>query len=613
MATTRPELLPACVAVFVHPEDDRFRHLVGHKATVPFFGQDVRLLTDPAAEPEKGTGAVMCCTFGDSTDVAWWYTYDLDLVEAIGRDGRLTSASGDFAGMTVASARERIKQVLAESDLITGQRSTSQSLRVHERCDTPVEYVVAWQWFVRVLKYKEALLAAGEQVRWRPSHMRNRYRQWVENLSWDWCVSRQRYFGVPFPIWYCDECDEIITAEPGALPIDPSSTSPSEPCDCGNSQFTPETDVMDTWATSSITPQLVGQLIGTGGFDGQRFLPVSLRPQAHEIIRTWAFYSIVKAFHHFGIEPWKEVAISGWGLAPEGAGKISKSRGGGPVSPLQMIERYSADAVRYWAASTGLGKDAFISEEKIQAGSKLVTKLWNVARFSQRFLADYQPPSNVPVLSLSDRWILNRLHETNTRASAYYAEYDYAAAKSIVESFFWTDLADNYLELIKRRLYESAEGANGENDGAGARYALYYALFSTIKLLAPVLPYVTEEIYCGLFRGESNPESIHVSSWPVARPSWVDERASRHGQILISVATTVRRYKSQNNLSLSAELAMIHLAVDDLALAQALEEAREDIASITRARVITIGARPNPALLTVEDEGAVTVGLATVD
>lgn len=613
VATTRPELLPACVALFVHPEDDRYRQLVGRQATVPLFGQAVRVLDDPAAEPDKGTGAVMCCTFGDTSDVAWWYTYNLDLVEAVGRDGRLTSAAGDFAGQTVPGARELIKQALSERQLLTERYPTTQSLRVHERCDTPVEYVVAAQWFVRVMEYKEALLAAGERVRWYPAQMKNRYKQWVDNLNWDWCISRQRYFGVPFPIWFCDECGEIITAEPSALPVDPADASPSGPCICDNTRFRPETDVMDTWATSSITPQRVGQLVGASGFDGQRFEPLSLRPQAHEIIRTWAFYSLVKAYHHFGIRPWNEVAISGWGLAPEGTGKISKSRGGGPISPLEMIERYSADAVRYWAASSGLGKDAVISEKKIQSGSKLVTKLWNVARFSQRFLADYRPPTSPPTLLLSDRWILSRLHEVIASASEHFAELDYAAAKSIVENFFWTDLADNYLEMIKKRLYDSAEIVNGIEASAGARYALYHALLATIKLLAPILPYVTEEIYRGLFEVNDNPASIHISDWPTAEPHWVDKQASQIGQALLSIATAVRRYKSHSNLSLGAEIARLHVAVDDLAVGQALQEARTDIRSVTRARVVTISARPDPTLLIISAEGALSVGLLPVE
>lgn len=583
IATTRPELLAACVAIFVHPDDDRFQHLIGRSATVPLFGQTVKILADPAAEPDKGTGIVMCCTFGDTADVAWWYTYDLDLVEAIGRDGHMTAASGKYAGLATSEARMQIKSDLAHSGLLLDRHDTSQSIRVHERCDTPVEYVVTTQWFVRVLQHKQALLDAGERVEWRPAHMKARYLQWVENLSWDWCISRQRYFGVTFPVWYCDDCGQTIVADLDSLPIDPTESEPGRQCDCGGTAFTPERDVMDTWATSSLTPQFVGQMLGYSGFDGQSFQPVTLRPQAHEIIRTWAFYSIVKSQYHFGCLPWQKAAISGWGLAPEGTGKISKSRGGGPMSPLEMIERYSADAVRYWAASTSLGKDAIISEDKIQAGAKLVNKLWNVARFSQRFIAGHRPPERPPELGLADRWILNQLADLLTRATGRYDDYDYAAAKSETENFFWTDLADNYLELAKKRLYEG-QGAEKQ----AARYTLYQVLLVSLKLLAPVIPHVTEAIYLGLFAGDELRDSIHTSPWPAVEETWFDRLAADQGQSLLAIATTIRRYKSDHSLSLGAELPDLHIESADAALRSQLQLATTDIMSVTRAVNVTI-------------------------
>lgn len=606
IATTRPELLPACVAVFVHPKDERFNHLAGRKATVPFFGQTVPILADSDADPEKGTGVVMCCTFGDTADVAWWYTHDLELVEAIGRDGRMTAAAGDFGGLTVNEARATIKQALAEHGLILQRQPTSQSIRVHERCDTPVEYIVARQWFVRVLEFKKQFLDAGEQVTWHPSHMKGRYRQWVENLNWDWCISRQRYFGVTFPVWYCNECGAAVVANEDELPVDPTEQAPATPCECGNQSLTPETDVMDTWATSSLSPQLVGRWLGQGGFDGQPFEPIALRPQAHEIIRTWAFYSIVKAHHHFGRLPWHEVAISGWGLAPEGSGKISKSRGGGPVAPMAMIEQYSADAVRYWAASTGFGKDSIISEEKIQAGAKLVNKLWNVARFSQRFLEDYRPPASpadVP-LSLADRWLLSRCQHLIERVTALFSNYDYATAKSEMEVFFWTDLADNYLEMAKKRLYEPDEPAR-----EGALYTLYHALLAILKLLAPFLPFVTEEIYHGLFLESVGDGSIHRSHWPAGQAAWSDDAAELAGQRLVEIATAVRRFKSTANLSLGAEIPALHLHTADEVLAQALREAEADLSSVTRATIISVGQAADAEMTLISQEDGLSIWL----
>jgi valyl-tRNA synthetase len=578
IATTRPELLPACVAIFVHPDDARFNHLVGRRARVPLFDRQVEVLADPQADPEKGTGVVMCCTFGDSVDVEWWYKHDLPLKVAIDQAGHLTDLAGDFAGLPVAEARRVIVTRLDEQGLILDRRPVSQSVRVHERCDTPVEMIVARQWFVRVLDFRDDFLRAGEQVNWYPERMKARYRAWVENLQWDWCISRQRAFGVPFPLWTCDACGAVILADEDQLPVDPGVDRPLRPCRCGSIDFTPETDVMDTWATSSLTPQIVGRWLGEDGLY-DRVFPMSLRAQAHEIIRTWAFYTIVKSHFHFGELPWKSAAISGWGLAPEGVGKLSKSRGGGLIGPMEMIERYSADAVRYWSASTSLGKDSIVSEEKIQAGAKLVTKLWNVARFSQRFLDGYSPPESAPPLAISDRWVLSRLQKLVRQATSYFKNYDFAAAKSETEAFFWQILADNYLEMCKLRLYEG--------EGAAARFTLHRVLLTVLKLFAPFLPYVTEEIYHELF-AEGSDDSIHTSAWPTPEGALIDDLAERAGDAIVEIATAVRRYKTENQLFLGAELAQLRIATSDSDLAGALREAGPGIRSITRAKEITV-------------------------
>jgi len=600
IATTRPELLPACVAVFVHPDDARFRGLVGQRVTVPLFGQQAPVLEDPGADPEKGAGAVMCCTFGDVADVAWWYTHDLPLKIVVGRDGRLTERAGDFAGLPVPEARRQIAQALEDGGLILDRQRIAQSVRVHERCDTPVEYIVTPQWFVRLLDFKQELLEAGEQIAWHPSHMEARYRAWVENLHWDWCISRQRYFGVPFPVWYCDECGEVMLADEEQLPVDPLEQRPERPCSCGGARFTPERDTMDTWATSSLTPQIVGRWLGDDGLY-ERVFPMSLRPQAHEIIRTWAFYTIAKSHYHFGALPWKEAAISGWGLAPEGSGKISKSRGGGPMPPMEMIEQYSADAVRYWAASTGFGKDSVISEEKIQAGAKLATKLWNVARFSQRFLEGYRPPAEPPALALSDRWILSHMQRLIRQATDYFRSYEFAAAKNETEVFFWSILADNYLEMCKLPLYEE----NSE----GARYTLHTILLTILKLFAPFLPYVTEEIYRALFAAGDGGASIHRAAWPIADEAWIDELAESAGGAIVDLATAVRRYKTEHQLHLGAELERLQVAVRDPALREALAQAEPDIRSVTRAKKVAIAERLDKDLKMVEDTSVIAVAL----
>ncbi len=585
IATTRPELLPACVAIFVHPDDDRYRGLIGGTAQVPIFGQRVPILADPLADPSKGTGIVMCCSFGDQTDVVWWHTHKLPLMEAIDKNGRMTQLAGKFAGQKIEEARRNIKQALRESQSLINQSPISHSIRVHERCDTPVEYITTRQWFIRVLDFKAELLAAGEKVAWHPAHMGARYRTWVENLNWDWCISRQRYYGVPIPAWYCAACGETIFSEEDQLPVDPLDSQPAQPCpQCGGAAFTPDEDIMDTWATSSLTPQIVGQWLAETGLY-EKVFPFSLRAQAHEIIRTWAFYTIAKSHFHFDAIPWSDALISGWGIAGEGMGKISKSRGGGPMPPLEMIAQYSADAVRYWAASTAPGKDAIISEEKIQTGAKLANKIWNVSRFSERFITDYTPTLIPNILTPADHWILSRTQRLIQRVTHLFQEYDYAAAKAEIEAFFW-QFADNYLEMAKQRLYDELNPAR-----AGAQFSLHQTLMTIIKLFAPILPHITEAVYQGIFakvEASSNLPSIHTSDWPVADNSLIDENAESLGELLVEIATAVRRYKSEQNLSLATELTRLQLAVPAPALAQSLAEALPDLVSITRARTIQI-------------------------
>jgi len=610
IATTRPELLPACVAAFVHPDDQRFQEIVGREVRVPLFDQVVEVMQDPATDPEKGTGVVMCCTFGDTMDKHWWYTYHLPHIQAIDRQGRMTEAGGDYAGLPISEARQAIIAALEQEGYLLERTPAAQIVPIHERCDTPVEFIMSQQWFIRLLDHKDELLAAGERISWHPEHMKARYLSWVENLAWDWCISRQRYHGVHFPLWYCLECGEIILAEEEQLPVNPSEARPIKPCQCGSENFQPEQDIFDTWATSSMTPQIVGRWLEEDGLYQQVF-PFSLRPQAHEIIRTWAFYTIAKSHYHFQELPWKEVVISGWGIAGEGQGKISKSRGGGPIPPLEMIERYSADAVRYWAVSTGLGKDALISEDKIKMGAKLVTKLWNVARFSERFLLDRGSPleyglesNQIPLpeseaLSPADHWILSRNQRLVHRVTELLMRYDYAAAKSEIENFFWSEFADNYLEMCKQRLY-----GEDEQQKEAARFTLHNVLLSIVKLFAPFLPHITEAIYQELFVTPQVSEgsgfsSIHNSRWPVPMASLEDDLAEQLGVVLVQIATSVRRYKSENGLALGTEFHKLQLAPGDDQLIPYLENGLSDLISITRAREIEVADQIDPTLTSI--------------
>ncbi len=592
IATTRPELLAACVAVFVHPDDSRYSSLVGQAVEVPFFGQQVPVITDRLADPDKGTGAVMCCTFGDQTDVHWWRSHRLPLVEVIDENGTMTAAAGALRGLSVAQARGRIKELLCAQGLIRERHSIGHSIRVHERCDTPVEFRVVDQWFIRVLDEKENFLRLGEQLNWHPEFMHSRYRAWVENLNWDWAISRQRFYGVPFPVWYCRDCGLVRVAGADELPVDPVTRAPSHPCSCGSTEFLPESDRMDTWATSSLSPMIAsGWLEQPDRF--ARMFPMTLRPQAHEIIRTWLFYSIVMAWYHFGRLPWTDAFISGWGIAGEGMGKISKSRGGGPMPPMEMIQRYSADAVRYWAASTSPGRDAIISEEKIQMGNRLVNKLWNVARFSESFIASADDRPKNLVFTPADRWILAGCAAVIERVTAAFDEYEYSVARAEAENFFWHDVADNYIEMAKLRLYDSGHPAH-----LGACFTLRLVLESVLKLFAPLFPYVTDAVWLELFHEEKAGKSIHSSPWPQAGDirrhladgeTWSQDYSDLAlGEILVSIATGARRLKSEHSVSLGSELAHMQVAASRSSLCDALRAAVPDLVSVTRARSIEV-------------------------
>jgi valyl-tRNA synthetase len=584
IATTRPELLPACVAIFVHPDNVRYTNLIGKTASIDcgaFPGEaarEVPILADELADPAKGSGAVMCCTFGDSTDVRWWRTHQLPLRLIIGRDGHLNASAGTYAGLTTLEARKRILDYLAENGSILHQETIEHDVGSHERCGTPVEYLHTRQWFIRILDQKERLLEAGRKIRWHPEYMRTRYEHWVEHLSWDWCLSRQRYFGVPFPAWICRQCGETKLATLEQLPVDPQTTQPLTPCDCGSTDFEPEPDVMDTWATSSCSPMIIGRWPDDPAWFAQHF-PAIMRPQAHDIIRTWAFYTIVKALYHTNDIPWRDILISGHGLSAERR-KISKSKEHNEIGPMEVIEQESADALRYWATSGRPGSDSPLSLETIAIGRKLVTKLWNASRFAENRLEQFDPSEAPAQLLPTDRWLLSRLARTIVASTAELDRYEYAAARAEVETFFWSDFCDNYLELIKSRLY-----GPDTPEKYGAQWTLYAALLSVLKMFAPYMPFISEAIYQGLFRRLDGATSIHQSSWPEAHSEWIDPEVEGHGKVFLEVLRYVRRYKSEQGLSVGAELATLQIGVPE-GKREALEEMLVDLKSATRAKNI---------------------------
>ena len=560
ISTTRPELLPACVALYAHPDDARYSPLLGTDATVPIFGHRVPVRAHPDVDPTFGTGLMMVCTWGDSEDVAKWRADHLDTRIIFAADGTLSDGAGILRGMRPQDARRAVIEALTAQGLLVGSRPVTHAVGTHERCGSPVEFNLALQWFIRILDHKQRFLELGDRLAWYPRFMKARYDEWVSGLKWDWCISRQRFYGVPFPVWYCVNCSTPLLADRQSLPVDPTVTQPSTGtrCACGSAQFRGEPDVMDTWMTSSLSPLINGNWAFGDSARMSMTYPNSVRVQAFEIIRTWLFYTIVKAEYHTGGLPWRSVMISGWGLDAEGR-KLSK-RLGNFVDPMEIITKYSADAMRYWAAGSSLGHDLRYSESRIADGQRLCTKLWNAGRLIGGHLADEARPS-VPdpaCMSVADRWILRRFGIAVTDASRAFEEFDYSHALEAAEQFLQADLCDNYLEIVKPRLWEGSTASPQTMECT--RAILVQTFRGTLKLLAPFLPFVTEEIHGLLFAALSDAKSIHVSQWPQAPELAWDARDEEQSRVLLSLLGAVRKWKSNARLNAGAPLSSVRIA-----------------------------------------------------
>lgn len=550
IATTRPELLYGVVCVFVNPEDNRYSDLIGKTIKVPLYGFEVPILADEKVAIDKGTGAVMCATFGDTTDVEWVTQKGLEYKKVILSDGTIASDVPFIAGMKVKAARRKIVELLEEKRVLLKSEKLTHIVSVHERCGTEVEIIPSRQWYIDVLSKKEELLAAGDRVNWYPEHMQNRYIDWVENLKWDWCISRQRYFGIPIPVWYCKNCGKPVFAEYEQLPVNPMETNYSgKGCDCGCNEYLPDKAVFDTWATSSITPQLNCDKAAEFGIN-EGFIPMSMRTQAHEIIRTWAFYTIVKSLYHTDDIPWSDIMICGFVLAKPGE-KISKSKDNSKLSPRELINQYSADAIRYWAANARLGIDTYFDiQEMCDASNRLMTKLWNSAKFVLSHLTDYNPKYVPEYLLPIDKWIIERTNEAILDVTKWLNEYEIGLARKIVDDLFWKDLCDYYIEIVKERLYRP--DIHGVKERKSAQHAIYYCLLNVLKMYSIYIPHETEYIYLKGFKDFVGIKSIHLTQWE--KPVSVDKSIIEFGETVKDSIAEVRKFKSENNLSMRSEI-----------------------------------------------------------
>ncbi|MFT4343397.1 MAG: valine--tRNA ligase [Candidatus Woesearchaeota archaeon] len=575
VATTRPELLPACVAVFYHPTDKRYAHLKGKKARVPVFHYEVPILEDERADPEKGSGLVMCCTYGDQTDIEWQKAHKLPIKQAITADGKMTALAQKYEGMTIIEARKAIITDMKESGELTDQKKIKHMVNVGERSGAEVEFLNTKQWFIRYLDLKDEFIARGKELNWYPEHMRNRYDNWIHGLQWDWCISRQRYSGVPFPVWYDKKTGEPIFADESQLPVDPLKDVPK-----GYTQddVVPELDVMDTWATSSLTPHLAVDLFKDHPVY-EKLLPMSLRPQAHDIITFWLFNTVVRSHIHDKQLPWKDVMISGWALDPHGK-KMSKSKGN-VVEPQVMIEKYCADALRFWSSSSSLGDDMPFQEKDLVTGKKTITKLWNASRFCISHLEDYKP-EELDTIEVMDAWILSKLQKLITQVTQSLDKYEFVRIKIDADKFFWQTFCDNYLEICKDRIYNPDR--RGDHARLSAQYTIYHVLQSILKMIAPVMPFITEEIYQIYFAHFEKKKSIHISSWPLPLEDLIDNQAESAGDLFVAVLEDVRRAKSEAKISLKAPVKK--LLINGKIPADLFAQIEEDLKAATHAEAI---------------------------
>ncbi|KIJ88298.1 valine--tRNA ligase [Rickettsia asembonensis] len=586
IATTRPELLPACVAVFYHPDDKRYKHLAGKSAITPLFNGKVLLLADPLVQQDKGTGLVMCCTFGDQTDITWWKTHNLPLRTIVTKKGTIDFPH-DIAidGLKIKEAQAKIIDILKEQELLTKQEEITHTVKCAERSGAPLEILTVPQWFVKTISHKEALLKRANELNWHPKNMKIRLENWINAISWDWCISRQRYFGVPFPVWYSKRVGEegkILYADISQLPVDPLKDLP---IGYSKEEVEPDFDVMDTWATSSVSPQLSTHGISddfTVNKDRHdKLFPMDLRPQAHEIIRTWAFYTILKAHLHQNTLPWKNIMVSGWCLA-EDRSKMSKSKGNVLV-PEKLLEQYGSDVIRYWSANSKLGADTAYSEDVMKNGKRLVNKLWNAAKFvSIHFEKLKDEDKQAKLLDVKekitnefDQWMINKLVELVKLATNELQNYEYANAIHLTEKFFWTIFCDNYLEISKNRAYDE------ENNNPSGQYSsiltLYYVMQILLKLFAPFIPHITEELYQLLY----SENSVHEKG------NWVNygdlnyKIDAKGAEGLLEILDIVRKFKTEKNLSIKAPIKLLEVSGIELS-----EELTEDLKNVTSAEEI---------------------------
>jgi valyl-tRNA synthetase len=546
IATTRPVYLPACVALGVHPGDKRYNKLIGKRARVPVSGQEVPIIANDEVDPEFGTGAMMICTYGDKADVVAVARFNLPVVNLIDGKGVLLPVAGKYAGMRIQDGQKAMVKDMREAGLIREEQNLDQEVGLCWRCDTPIEVVNARQWFMRTISLTDKVVETAKRITWYPDWMRQRLIDWATGLDWDWVLSRQRVFATPVPAWYCKNCGKIRLAKPEELPVDPKVTTIHDACECGSTEYVPDTDVMDTWFDSSLTCA-----IHAGWPDRptwRRQFPASVHPSGQDIIRTWAYYLMVRHLALFDETPYDSVLINGMVLGADGR-KMSKSLGNF-VSTPEVFGKYGCDAPRQWAAAGGsTGTDIPFRWDDVEYGWRFMRKLWNACRFASMRMEDYDPAADAEP-QLLDKWITSRLQKTIRRSTEAMEGCDFMNATEAARNFIWHTFCDDYLEAAKTRLYEGGPGKEA------AQRALYATVGPMLKLMAPVTPHLTEEIWRTMYDPDT---SINVSPWPTYDEGLVDEEAERAGDMVIAAISEIRREKNRAGVSLNAPLRRVEI------------------------------------------------------
>ena len=584
IATTRPEFLPACVTVAVHPNDQRYKKYIGKEIMVPVANRKVKIIPDNLVDPKFGTGVVMICTYGDKEDVKAVAKHHLPVIMTIDEKGKMNQNAGKYAGMTIQEAKKAVATDLQKDGLIEKQEKLQQEVGVCWRCKTPIEILERQQWFMRTRVLTDAVKKNTLEITWYPDYMKNRMIDWAKSLDWDWVISRQRIFATPIPIWYCKKCGETILAEPEWAPIDPRTEDPKiGKCPkCGSNTFTPETDVLDTWFDSSITCA-----VHAGWPDSQewhRLYPADLHTSGYDIIRTWAYYLMVRHLALFEEKPYKSVLINGMVLGSDGR-KMSKSLGNYVATP-DVFNKYGADAPRQWAASGGAtGSDIPFRWADVEYGWRFLIKLWNAARFASLHLQDYTPKEKAE-LGLLDRWLLSKMEKVTQRATMALENCQFNIATEEIRNFTWHELCDQYIEAIKHRLYKPA--TYGEEKKKAVQYTLYTAIYRTLQLLAPISPHITEEIHQIMYAEDKKHKSIHLSPWPLPRKEKIDEEIEKHGDLIMATIGEIRRDKAERKRPLNAPIKKLTIYAGSKKSAQILNQAVEDISGTCKTEKIEI-------------------------